>query len=282
LKFVASVLLGTKNSAAPKNAKGWSENLPNIVQQQLSKKMNSMYLRIHLCIIATCLGVLLYSCREEKKVVLTSYPSGNPKSVWIFEIDTLDGIKELYWENGNLSARFSYARGKKNGPFILFYKNGNPAQSGETVDNQIRGVNYQYFVDDSAKVEIESYELLYKGMAFNYYKRTFDKAGRLVDDDKFLSLEGRAVGWAIHYRGDAVFDSMKVAIGQFGEDFQLDSIAQADTISFVGDSLILKDFPRGKNRHLLRGVFWGYENHSAGDTIKQKTLVRFFEEPVDK
>lgn len=59
--------------------------------------------------------------------------------------DTLHGIREDYWENGNLKSKTFNIKGKLNGKSIHYYKSGKTKETNSLINNKFHGVLKHYF-----------------------------------------------------------------------------------------------------------------------------------------
>ncbi len=80
------------------------------------------------------------------------YPSGKVKAIWTYEKDTLNGLKQIFWENGQRNSIVQYKGGKENGRFKTFYENGFIARAGEFINGKLHGCHYIYSMSDSGKL----------------------------------------------------------------------------------------------------------------------------------
>jgi len=65
--------------------------------------------------------------------------------------DTLDGIRILFYENGDTNIRETYHRGIFEGEYQLFYEGGQIKQAGQYVDNEMFGDWTQYYENGNIK-----------------------------------------------------------------------------------------------------------------------------------
>lgn len=67
--------------------------------------------------------------------------------------DTLNGIREDYWENGNLKGTVNIINGKHNGTSLHYYKNGNLEERNNLKNGEFHGSMIQYYENKNIKSE---------------------------------------------------------------------------------------------------------------------------------
>ncbi len=82
------------------------------------------------------------------------YPSGQPFEVSNYENDTLNGVRTVYFENGNIQLEEPYKMGKFVGVFKAYHDNGELELTGEFVDNAMQGLWKGYYDNGQLKEEV--------------------------------------------------------------------------------------------------------------------------------
>lgn len=90
---------------------------------------------------------------SEGKWKLYRKDGGNIKQIVGYKNDTLNGIREDYWENGNLKCKSNNIKGKLNGETILYHENGKIQETKHLKDGKIHGILTQYF--DNGQLEFK-------------------------------------------------------------------------------------------------------------------------------
>lgn len=221
------------------------------------------------------------SCSKKKELV-EYYPNGSIKSVWHFEYDTLNGVKDIYWENGSLAVRDTYSNGKRNGDCYSFYKNGWIAEKATFENGLLHGKVYTYFSDDSAKLKREVYKVLEGDKEFNYYEREFNSEGEIIEDDKNLEFHwvNNLEPLILNYVGSEEYDSMQIVIGNYDHRLKEVRPFSEDTLKFNGNTLTIPYQNKLLTNEFLRGRFYGFNNERKGDTIFYSTYIMPFEEKL--
>ncbi len=223
----------------------------------------------------------IISCKEREKMN-EYYSNDGIKTVWYFKNDTSNGVKEVYWKNGNVSQRYNYLRGRKNGEYLLFFKNGWIAEKG-TFTNDLRHRKvYNYYASDSAKLKREAYIVLEGDKGFYYYIRDFNRAGTMVEEQRQLEFQrtNRNGQIAFNYVGEETFDSMKIVVGSYDYRFSENRTLLQDTFKFHDRTVSIPSQNRMLTNEFLRGKFLGFKGHERGDTIFTSIEIRYFEEKL--
>lgn len=168
-----------------------------------------------------CLGIILlviFSCDRNRNLIL-KYPSGKVKAIWTYERDTLNGLKQIFWENGHRNSILLYKNGKEHGRFKMFYENGFIARAGEFINGKLHGYHYKYSMSDSGQVITEEYIINANNKHYYFYIKNFDAKGVLVDHQRFLIIElnekNVTKSVVFKYAGDVLYDSIKIVSGKF-------------------------------------------------------------------
>lgn len=76
--------------------------------------------------MAVCFAVLLMSCKNELKKIITKYPNGNTRSVLEYSDsqDTLNFSIKNYYPDGGIQSEAVVANGKYVGEKIIYFENG--------------------------------------------------------------------------------------------------------------------------------------------------------------
>uniref|UniRef100_UPI00404A946D toxin-antitoxin system YwqK family antitoxin n=2 Tax=Flavobacterium sp. TaxID=239 RepID=UPI00404A946D len=75
------------------------------------------------------------------------------KKILHYVNDTLQGMREDYWENGNLMMRVNMIDGKKNGESVYYYENGNLEERSFFKNGSFHGSMVLYFENKNIKSE---------------------------------------------------------------------------------------------------------------------------------
>ena len=229
---------------------------------------------------------LVFACSKDKKMI-AKYPSGKIKTVWYYQQDTLNGIKEGYYENGRPYYVLIYRNGKKNGEFRFFYDNGFISRSGIFKDDNLKGSYYKYYSTDSGRVMSEEYIMNHQGQHYYSYIKRYNQEGNLTEHERFLIVEMDHVSGKrnaiFKYVGMESYDSIKIVAGEFSDEFQPLNEAQLDTFNFVNDLAIIPISNLGvDSKNFIRGKFLGYKAiDKRGDSIAVKTWSQFYEQKLD-
>lgn len=101
--------------------------------------------------------------------------------------DTLHGIREVYWGNGNLKAKTNYIKGKQNGKTFHYYENGETKEISFLKDEKIHGESIRYFPNG----KLESITNLWNGIKKDtnkfYYENEKIKQLEIINLDTITS-----------------------------------------------------------------------------------------------
>lgn len=117
--------------------------------------------------------------KEEFIVVNDSIKDGtyikyyNNGKIWdscFYKMDTLDGIRKIFSEKGNVEILETYKNGILDGPYLIYYPNGQIKFKQIFINNIMQGDSYGYYDDGSLKEEVLIVDGLENGPFKEYYK----------------------------------------------------------------------------------------------------------------
>jgi hypothetical protein len=239
------------------------------------------------CNVATIGLVLLFvsfflSCSREKELKVYDL-DGVLRYEWSFEKDTLTGKKLSYWPNGQIKLIHHFENGKLNGEFLGYYENGNIARRSHFYNNIIRGLALKFFEHADGLVETETYYLDVKGKQYMYYQKEFDDTGRVINQERTLSIDfdcKRRVA-RVNFVGDFPYDSVHLVMGRYSADFSLNETESVDTIRASLLPLeILLDGNIVSCTDTVRGKCIFFDGTIQGDSTRVDVKTRYFEQVV--
>ncbi len=87
-----------------------------------------------------------------------------------YKHDTLDGLRILYYENGDTNIVETYRKGIFDGTYSLYYKNGQIKQQGEYINNEMTGNWLQYHENGQLKEKVQFERNLENGPFVEYHE----------------------------------------------------------------------------------------------------------------
>ena len=87
-----------------------------------------------------------------------------------YKHDTLDGLRILYYENGDTNIVETYRQGVFDGTYSLYYENGQIKQQGEYVNNEMTGDWLQYHENGQLKEKVQFEHNVENGPFVEYHK----------------------------------------------------------------------------------------------------------------
>jgi antitoxin component YwqK of YwqJK toxin-antitoxin module len=232
-------------------------------------------------ILLFTIGVI--SCTKEKKFE-KRYENGNLKEVWYYEKDTLNGTKKRFRENGNLFEVLRYQNGQLNGEYSGYYENGFIARKGTLLDGNFIGPYFEYSEEEDGRPILEIYYVSVKGEEYAYYVRDFDSAGRVIEEKRVVSAtltsdETFNKVLRLEYLEDVEFDSIKIIMGKFSENF-IPVTLTLDTLKTRESYLSIPINENYISNGYIRGIFHIYDGTFEGKSKRVNIKIRYFEEKL--
>jgi len=151
--------------------------------------------------------------------------------------DTLHGIREDYWENGNLKSKVINVKGKLNGNTFHYYKNGQLEESNSLKEDEFHGIMKHYY--ENGKLEyIRKY---WKGHRIDTSK-SFFKNGNI---NRLSAIEFDTITLTAKGREYKYFESGEL---NFEADF-IDFIANGELIIYNEKGIIIEHSHKLNNKH---------------------------------
>lgn len=231
-------------------------------------------------------SILFFISCDRQNELVERYPNGTIKSIWYFQKDTLDGRKEIFWENGNRNFVMNYQNGEPNGEFIAYYENGCIARRGQFRNGKLHGVHQKYFSSPCGKIEQEEYIMNPEGRHYYFYIKSFNVNGDLISYKRFLIIElDRYVRKeaVFKYVGEDSYDSMEIVAGDFTEGFAVKPNSEIDTFTFVNGLVAVPLAKLGIDSNgFIRGKFLGMKVIAQkGDSMRLSTWTQYYEQKFD-
>ncbi|WP_203256557.1 toxin-antitoxin system YwqK family antitoxin [Hyunsoonleella ulvae] len=177
------------------------------------------------------------------------------KQIVEYKNDTLNGIREDYWENGKLKSKTTNINGKQNGKSYHYYKNGQLEEVNFLKDNIVHGKSIRYHENGNIQKECQYWNDLAKDTCKFYF------------DDKTLSgIEITTLDTITSKYSQIIYNYHKN--GRLKQSFK--------KINDNYDGLIKAYYENGKLSHEITFVNgkregYGYEYFENGN-IKYKAL----------
>ncbi len=98
--------------------------------------------------------------------------------------DTLDGVRILYYSNGNKEIQESYTMGVFHGPYVSYYEGGQLKLEGQYHDGTMEGAWTKYYESGQVMEVVEMHDNQENGAFVEYYENGHMKAeGHYLDGD---------------------------------------------------------------------------------------------------
>lgn len=159
------------------------------------------------------------------------YSSGKIKGFGDTLNGNLEGLSKEFYETGELKYIRNYRNGNLNGRSLSFNQNGNPKSDLYYINGRQQGIQYNFFIDDSAKIK-EKFILVHYPMhkeepiLINIKK--FDKEGNLIEENGLIQYnidnDTLVLGESFTAKlsiSNSLYPITKLHIGNFDRGFNL-------------------------------------------------------------
>lgn len=157
------------------------------------------------------------------------YPSGDLENESNYKNGLLEGTSKFFTPEGRLKNILAYKEGLVAGECIYFYANGNPLSKGTIVRKMKKGSHYQYFEQDSGKLEFIIDYAIVRGKQYVNSHRQFNLEGEMIDATPYPVLKEMKDSLKISLQASR-FRDMRVVTGKFDKEFVIGDSLSLDTL----------------------------------------------------
>jgi hypothetical protein len=248
-------------------------------------------------------GEVKLKCQKNDGVIdgacISFYKNGQMKAYDRYTQGERHGVSDFFHPNGIKHWSANYENGIKNGKIDYYDSTGTKYQTAQVKDNQLDGLNYEYYEDGTIKTKAEYANGLLNGELFRYddqgntiYTARYNEGS--IEDFKEYSSDGKlklemlklAVGHSISNTGEVElhievlnpqFDLLLIEIFDY-IDIPSDSILNVQDEFFSAESLIKYPiiWPEGRESVELFGYVYDLDSLDDGGGVVIMNEVQFY------
>lgn len=220
------------------------------------------------------ISIVKYIDGEKHGVKKKYYKNGNLKYKLHYKKDRADGKFKRYFKNGNIAVNTSYDNGKMHGKYLRYYESGNIRQKGKHNHGVLDGYFKTYF--DSSKKILSGIDKFKNGK--NVEHKLYKKDGTLDSSKTHFFIEVQhdslSLNSSQHLKVNIlspVYDSTKLVVGAFDEDFNIVDSSSLDTFKTTKHEFKYPLESSDKGKNVVRGYLWHYElKNKVKDSVEKK------------